>query len=83
MEKIKKFEDIESWKLARKLTGEIYTITSTGGFVRDLGLRDQIRRASVSILSNLAFLFSSVLRPVILLIATQYGPTLVLYTLAE
>ena len=54
MEKIKKFEDIESWKLARKLTGQIYTITSTGGFVRDFDLRDQIRRASVSILSNIA-----------------------------
>jgi hypothetical protein len=33
MEKIKKFEDIESWKSARKITSEIYTVTSTGGFV--------------------------------------------------
>lgn len=54
MKKIKKFEDIESWKSARKLTNEIYKATSTGGFVRDFGLKDQIRRASVSILSNIA-----------------------------
>ena len=54
MKKIKKFEDIESWKLARKLTCEIYKATSTGIFVRDFGLKDQIRRASVSILSNIA-----------------------------
>ena len=46
MKKIKRFEDIESWKLARKLTGEIYKATSTGVFVRDFGLKDQIRRAS-------------------------------------
>lgn len=52
--KIKKFEDIESWKKARQLTNEIYRTTATGGFVRDFGLKDQIRRASVSILSNIA-----------------------------
>ena len=54
MVKIKKFEDIESWKKARRLTNEIYQITATGGFVRDFGLKDQIRRASVSVLSNIA-----------------------------
>ena len=54
MKKIKKFEDIESWKSARKLTNEVYKATSIGGFVRDFGLKDQIRRASVSILSNIA-----------------------------
>ena len=51
---IKKFEDIESWKKARKLTKEIYEATATGRFLRDFGLKDQIRRASVSILSNIA-----------------------------
>ena len=54
MKKIKTFEDIESWKSARKLANEIYKATSIGGFVRDFGLKDQIRRASVSILSNIA-----------------------------
>lgn len=52
--KITRFEDIESWKKARTLTSEIYKITATGEFVRDFGLKDQIRRASVSILSNIA-----------------------------
>ena len=52
--KIKKFEDIESWKRARRLTNEIYQTTSAGEFARDFGLKDQIRRASVSILSNIA-----------------------------
>ena len=54
MVKITKFEDIESWKKARRLTKEIYQTTATGGFVRDFGLKDQIRRASVSVLSNIA-----------------------------
>ena len=54
MSKIKRFEDIESWKGARKLTRQIYQITAAGEFTRDFGLKDQIRRASVSILSNIA-----------------------------
>jgi four helix bundle protein len=54
MAKIKKFEEIESWKKARELTKELYSVTSTGKFSRDFGLKDQIRRASVSILSNIA-----------------------------
>jgi four helix bundle protein len=54
MSKIKKFEDIESWKSARKLTNQIYQITSAGTFTRDFGLKDQMRRAAVSILSNIA-----------------------------
>ena len=54
MARIRKFEDIESWKRARKLANEIYSVTTVGKFTRDFGLRDQIRRASVSILSNIA-----------------------------
>jgi four helix bundle protein len=54
MAKIKGFEDIDSWKKARTLTKELYRITSTGQFARDFGLKDQIRRAAVSILSNIA-----------------------------
>ena len=54
MGKIQKFEDIESWKKARILANEIYRITSRAPFVRDFGLKDQIRRAVVSILSNIA-----------------------------
>lgn len=48
------FEDLEVWKSARELTNSIYKITAEGGFVKDYGLRDQIRRAAVSIMSNIA-----------------------------
>src|SRR5687768_1836984 len=54
MNRIKRFEDIEPWKSARKLTSEIYQVTSSNDFARDFGLKDQIRKASVSILSNIA-----------------------------
>ena len=52
--KIKKFEDLESWKKARELTNTVYAATATGSFTRDFGLKDQIRRATISILSNIA-----------------------------
>ena len=52
--KFKKFEDLESWKKARKLTNTVYEATAAGSFTRDFGLKDQIRRASISILSNIA-----------------------------
>lgn len=54
MAKIEKFEDIEAWQKARELTREVYRVTNQGAFVKDFGLRDQIRRASVSIMSNIA-----------------------------
>ena len=54
MAKVKKFEEIQSWKKARSLTQEVYAETLTGPFSRDFGLRDQMRRAAVSILSNIA-----------------------------
>jgi four helix bundle protein len=49
-----KFEDIEAWKKARVLNQEVYQITRQGLFANDFGLRDQIRRASVSVMSNIA-----------------------------
>ena len=52
--KIEAFEDIESWKKARELTKLIYQHSKRGEFARDFGLRDQIRRASTSIMSNIA-----------------------------
>src|SRR5713101_2589918 len=54
MGKIKTFEDIESRKRARSLTKNIYQVTATGKFAHDFGLKDQMRRATVSILSNIA-----------------------------
>ena len=52
--KIERFEDFIAWQKARKLTAEIYKVTNQGRFARDFVLRDQSRRASVSIMSNLA-----------------------------
>lgn len=54
MASIEKFEDIEAWQKARELTREIYQVTNQGAFAKDFGLRDQIRRAAVSIMSNIA-----------------------------
>lgn len=50
----KSFEEIESWQKARELTRKVYTVSNQGAFTKDFGLRDQIRRASVSIMSNIA-----------------------------
>jgi four helix bundle protein len=52
--RIKRFEDFIAWQKARKLTSEVYKITSPGKFARDYGLKDQIWRAAVSSMSNLA-----------------------------
>lgn len=54
MARIEQFEDVDAWKVAQELTKSIYQVTSAGDFARDFGLRDQIRRAAVSILSNIA-----------------------------
>jgi four helix bundle protein len=54
MATFKRFEEIECWKKARELTRRIYQITSKPAFARDFGLRDQIRRAAVSVMSNIA-----------------------------
>ncbi len=54
MSKIERFEDIEAWKGARVLTSKIYQLTGEGSFARDFGLRDQLRRAAVSVMPNVA-----------------------------
>jgi four helix bundle protein len=51
---IKKFEDILAWQEARKLVKEIYQITRAGAFSKDFGLRDQVQRAAVSVMANIA-----------------------------
>ena len=51
--KILKFEDLEIWKLSLKITKAIYDLTSEGKFSKDFGLRDQIRRAMISVSSNI------------------------------
>ncbi len=54
MGSVKYFEELITWKKARQLTKEIYDASNQGPFAGDFGLRNQIRRASVSIVSNIA-----------------------------
>lgn len=51
---IKRFEDILAWQEARKLVKDIYQMTRDGAFSKDFGLRDQIQRAAVSVMTNIA-----------------------------
>lgn len=51
---IKRFEEIESWQNARVLTSSVYLFCSEGKASKDYGFRDQIQRASISIMSNIA-----------------------------
>jgi four helix bundle protein len=48
------FEDIKGWQRARELTREVYRKSKIGPLSRDYGLRDQMRRAAVSVMSNIA-----------------------------
>ena len=54
MATFKKFEEIECWRKARELTRRIYKASGDTPFARDFSLKDQIRRASVSVMSNIA-----------------------------
>jgi four helix bundle protein len=54
MSSFKTFEDIEAWQKARVLCKQIYAASNRGEFKKDFALKDQIRRASVSIMSNIA-----------------------------
>ncbi len=54
MASMQQFENIEAWQKARELTNAVYFCSGKGDFAKDFGLRDQIRRAAVSIMSNIA-----------------------------
>lgn len=54
MAKIDRFEDIEAWQKARVLVKEVYRFSGMGLLSKDYGMKDQIRRAVVSIMSNIA-----------------------------
>jgi four helix bundle protein len=54
MNKIERFEDIIAWQKARELTRQVYGCSKAGEFAQDFGLRDQIQRASVSTMANIA-----------------------------
>jgi four helix bundle protein len=49
-----RFEDLECWKMAKSLAVELYKISNNGEFGKDFGFKDQVRRAAVSIASNIA-----------------------------
>lgn len=54
MATFKRFEDIQAWQKAREITKRIYLISNQGEFAKDFSLRDQMKRASVSIMANIA-----------------------------
>ena len=51
---VTRFEDLEVWQEATSLAVEVYAVSRNGGFSQDFGFRDQVRRAAVSIASNIA-----------------------------
>ncbi len=54
MSSITKFEDLIAWQEARALVKMVYKVTSEGALAKDFGMRDQIQRASVSVMANIA-----------------------------
>ncbi|MFB0516697.1 MAG: four helix bundle protein [Candidatus Neomarinimicrobiota bacterium] len=54
MATFRSIEEIDAWQKARELAKAIYAVTRKGTFSKDFGLRDQIQRASVSVMSNVA-----------------------------
>jgi four helix bundle protein len=54
MATIEKFEELEVWKLSMELCSEIYKLTNTELFMKDFGLKDQIRRSAISVPSNIS-----------------------------
>jgi four helix bundle protein len=64
---IRNFTEIESWRLARILVQDIYNNTNSTALKKDFGLKDQIQRAAVSIMSNIAEGFDSMNRKTIVI----------------
>lgn len=54
MAKINRFEEIRAWQLARETVAQVYGLTKKTDFSKDYALRDQIRKAAVSVMSNIA-----------------------------
>lgn len=54
MAKIERFEEIKAWQQAKELVTTVYRLSENGRFAQDYGLRDQIRRAAISVMSNIA-----------------------------
>ena len=60
---INRFEDLIAWQKARQLVAAVYGVTIKGAFAKDYGLRDQVQRSAVSIMSNIAEGFDRGSRP--------------------
>ena len=54
MTTFRRFEEIEVWQTARELAKAVYQTTGQGALAKDFGLKDQLRRAAVSVMSNIA-----------------------------
>lgn len=54
MSKANSFEDLKAWQLARELVRDVYLLTNETGFDKDRALKDQLRRAAVSGMANIA-----------------------------
>lgn len=59
MAALERFEELEAWQLGRELTRRVYAATEEGGIVRDYHLRNELRRAAVSIPAHIAEGFES------------------------
>ena len=66
MATVTRFEELECWQTARELTRRVYKMSAGGPLSKDFGLRDQMRRAGVSVMSNIAEGFESRTRPLFL-----------------
>lgn len=55
---IQRFTDIRAWQSARELVRLVYSASSDGALTRDFALRDQLRRAAISTMTNIAEGFS-------------------------
>lgn len=54
MASVRQFEDLDAWKMARELANMIYDFAKIGPLARDFGLRDQMQRSAISVMSNIA-----------------------------
>jgi four helix bundle protein len=52
--KVQRFEELEAWQIARELANQVYKITKQESVCRDFGFLDQMRRAAISIMNNIA-----------------------------
>jgi len=54
MAKVERFEDLNCWRMSRKLVKDVYAISADGSLGKDFGTKDQLRRAALSVMNNVA-----------------------------